>query len=84
MRAPWLALSRWRALPALSHGTARGWRVVAEDGREDYGPASPRVHAEHRHAQLRADELNADEQRQLVERLAAEDDPRGAGDGLGV
>lgn len=68
MSFPGAELSRWRALPGanvtgLTVGDlAEGWRVVAEDGREDYGPASPRVHSEHRTAQVRADELNRHEQ----------------------
>lgn len=63
-----MTLSRWHALPGSSvvgykvGDRSEGWRVVAEDGREDYGPASPRVHADYGSAQARASELNRREQ----------------------
>lgn len=66
--APWTALSRWAPRPGANvtgrtiGDKAEGWRVVAEDGTEDHGPASPRVHSTYKAALTRASELNRREQ----------------------
>lgn len=64
MTAPWLYLSRWRALPNVF----LGWVVVSEAGAIAVEPSHFQDHAQ---AQRRADELNAEESAKMRERLCA-------------